>query len=493
MSLMGSGVRKLLKRISKAGLSRTPWCLWVVVLGCVVLPGCLFHRKRHADLAAAVNPGDQPDKILYEKAANEITHGRYDVGRLTLQTMINTYPDSEFLAKAKLAIADSYYEQGGVSGLTQSEAEYKDFITFFPTAPEAPMAQYRVGMAHFRMMAKADRDQTEARLAEVELKEFMVKYPEDPLTIRTKARLREAQEVLAEGEFETASFYQMRGAYRAARGRYREIIEKYPNFSQGDQALYGMAQCLDHLRVPKEAIPYYSRLVRDFPLSPHVGEAKARLVAMGQPVPKPTKATMARAQADASRIRSKSLLEKLAISMSGSPDTSATLRGPVELGGTASGVELAKRMPGTPTVANASIIAQPVSDSSLGSGRPDEAKSAADSSDNNSKTSANESRSTTEENTSPSMGNQSGAPAQENKQDTSGNQTGTGAKENKAATPSNQTGAVTQENKVASSRNQTTAKTDEGKANSTTQDQSANATPQKKKGRFHIFKKIVPF
>jgi outer membrane protein assembly factor BamD len=433
--------------------------LCVAVLGGVFLPGCLFHRKRHADLAAAVNPGDQPDKILYDKANNEIVHGRYDVGRLTLQTMINTYPDSEYLAKAKLAIADSYYQQGGISGLTQSEAEYRDFETFFPTAPEAPMAQYRIGMAHFRMMAKADRDQTEARLAEVELKEFLVKYPEDPLTIRAKSRLREAQEVLAEGEFETASFYLTRGAYRAARGRYREIIEKYPNFSDGDQALFGMAQCLEHLKIPKESIPYYSRLLREFPLSPHVDEAKARLVAMGQPVPKPTKATLARAQADASRLRSKSFLEKLSLSMSGTPDTSVTLRGPVELGAT-SGVELAKRVPNAPGITNASIVAQPVSDSSLGSGKIDESKPAAGNS-NSTGTSVNEAPVKTEE-TPAANGNPSPNPA--------------------AAPPEAKT-----------AENQTPAKTDPAKAKSTSQDQSANPAPQKKKGKFHMLKKLVPF
>ena len=442
--------------------------LCIAVLGGVFLPGCLFRHKRHADLAASVNPGDQPDKILYEKATNEIVHGRYDVGRLTLQTMINTYPDSEYLAKAKLAIADSYYQQGGVSGLTQSEAEYKDFITFFPTAPEAPMAQYRVGMAHFRMMAKADRDQTEARLAEVELKEFMVKYPEDPLTIRAKSRLREAQEVLAEGEFETASFYMMRGAYRAARGRYKGIIEKYPNFSQGDQALFGMAQCLEHLKIPKESAPYYSRLVRDFPLSPHVDEAKTRLVALGQPVPKPTKATLARAQADASRIRSKSLLEKLAISMAGTPDTSATLRGPVELGAPASGLEMAKRTANVPVITNATIVAQPLNDSSLDTPKRDESKPAPGSS---SGTSADESPAKSEENPAPN-GNPTAAP-----------------NGNPAAAPNV---APAPESKAADG--QTPAKPDQAKANSAPQGQSSSSSSsQKKKGKFHVFKKIVPF
>jgi outer membrane protein assembly factor BamD len=446
-------MKTLSKRISKPGWKRVPLLLWVVVLGCVVLPGCLFHRHRHQDLATAVNPGDQPDKILYEKATNEITHARYDVGRLTLQTLINTYPDSEYLAKAKLAIADSYYEQGGVSGLTQSEAEYKDFITFFPTAPEAPMAQYRVGMAHFRLMAKADRDQTEARLAEAELKEFLLKYPDNPLTVRVKARLRETQEVLAQGEFETASFYQFRGAYRAARGRFRDIVEKYPNFSRGDEALYGMGQTLERLKTPKEAVPYYSRLVRDFPLSPRVEQAKERLVAMGQPVPKPTRATLARAQADAARLRSKSLLGKLGTAMASGPDTSATLRGPVQIGGApASGVEVAKRAPTAPSLPTASIVAQPVGDASLSSEKEAESKPALENS--NKGASAN----TQDNNPNPSASDSS---------------------------------SKAQENKVSSASNQSSSKAGESNANSAPQEQSGTATPPKKKSRFHILKKVI--
>jgi outer membrane protein assembly factor BamD len=446
-------VKTLAKRISETGWKRWPFFLWVAVLGGVFLPGCLFHRHRSADLATAVNPGDQPDKILYEKATNEIAHGRYDVGRLTLQTLINTYPDSEYLAKAKLAIADSYYNEGGISGLTQSEAEYKDFITFFPTAPEAPEAQYRVGMAHFRLMAKADRDQTEARLAEAELKEFLLKYPESPLTVRVKARLREAQEVLGQGEFETATFYQMRGAYRAARGRFREIIEKYPNFSRGDEALYGMGQTLEYLKTPKEAIPYYSRLVRDFPLSSRMEQAKGRLVAMGQPVPKPTKATLARAQADAARLRSKSLLGKLTTAMASTPDTSATLRGPVQIGGPpASGVEVAKRAPTAPSLPSASIIAQPVGDTSLNSGKPVDSNPPRDN--------ANKAAAVT-------------------------------PRDNNASPSGSESGSKAPQNKVNSSSNESGSQAGESSANSASQDQSAKATPPKKKGRFHVLKKII--
>jgi outer membrane protein assembly factor BamD len=446
-------MKTLTKQITEAGRKHVPWFLWLAMLGGVFLSGCLFHRHQHEDLATAVNPGDQPDKILYEKATNEIRHGRFDVGRLTLQTLINTYPDSEYLAKAKLAIADSYYNQGGVSGLTQAEAEYKDFRTFFPTAPEAPEAQYRIGMAHFRMMAKADRDQTEARLAEAELKEFLLQYPDSPMTVRVKARLRETQEVLAQGEFETASFYQLRGSYRAARGRFRDLVEKYPNFSGGDEALYGLAQTLEHLKTPKEAVPYYSRLVRDFPLSPRVEEAKGRLVAMGQPVPKPTRATLARARADAASLRGKSLFGKLTTAMASGPDTSATLRGPVQIGGApASGVEVAKRVPTAPSLPSASIVAQPVSDASLSSEKEAESKPALENS--NKGASAN----TLDNNPKPS-GSEGSSKAQENK--------------------------------VNSSSNQSSSKEGESSANSAPQEQSGTGTPPKKKGRFHILKKII--
>ncbi len=321
-------------------------------------------------------PGDQPDKILYEKATNEINHGRYDVGRLTLQTLINTYPDSEYLSKAKLAIADSYYSEGGVSGLTQSEEEYKDFITFFPTAPEAPQAQYRIGMAHFRLMAKADRDQTEAQAAEAEFKEFLLKYPDSPFMPRVKARLREAQQVLAEGEYYTANFYFTHGAYLAARARFQDLVDKYPNYSGGDNALYYLGQSLEHLRRAREAPPYYARVITDFPLSPHVADAKVRLTALNQPIPKPTKATLARAQADAAHHQNHDMMSKLFGVMSSSPDTNATLHGPVHLGGPPpTGAEMAKGAAGT-AAPKATIVVQPVGESSLTSGQPvgDESK-----------------------------------------------------------------------------------------------------------------------
>jgi len=97
-------------------------------------------KKKNEDLSA--NPlaklnSRQPDKELYDKAMVAMKKGRFDVCRLDLQTMLNTYPDSEYRMRAKLAVGDSWFKEGGTAALTQAEAEYQDFITFFPNAPEA--------------------------------------------------------------------------------------------------------------------------------------------------------------------------------------------------------------------------------------------------------------------------------------------------------------------------------------------------------------------
>jgi outer membrane protein assembly factor BamD len=356
---------------------RTRWLL-LCLLGVVFLTAC-YRRRHSADVAASVNPGDQPDKVLQEKATAEIEKGRYDVGRLTLQTLINTYPDSEYLSKAKLAIADSYYKEGGVSGLTQAEAEYKDFITFFPTAPEAPEAQYRAGMCHHRLMAKADRDRQEAKLAEGEFKEFLLKYPDSPLVPRVKRRLREVQEVLAQGDYKIASFYYLRRSLPAARSRFQEIADLYPNFSQGDQALWYLGRTLERMKKPNDAVPYYSRIITQFPLSARADSAKERLAALHQPIPKPTKAILARAEADAARRTHTDMLGKMTGIMSSSPDLSTTRRGPVDLGTPKPAtIQAGGTAPPTTTGSGNVITLQPVGDEALQGGKPADKKASTD-------------------------------------------------------------------------------------------------------------------
>src|SRR5712671_5661771 len=121
-----------------------------------MLGSCGFKRKKYEN--PITKDTKQPDKVLFDKSISDIEHGRYEVARITLNTLINTYDQSEYLAKAKLAIADSWYREGGAHGLAQAEAEYKDFILFYPTMEEAAESQEKICMIHHRQMDKPDRD-----------------------------------------------------------------------------------------------------------------------------------------------------------------------------------------------------------------------------------------------------------------------------------------------------------------------------------------------
>ena len=268
--------------------------------------GCLFfgHKKTAAKTPDA---NAEPDKILYDHAISDYKHGRYTESRLSLQTLINSYPDSEYLAKAKLAVADSYYKQGGTEGLTQAVAEYKDFETFFPFLQEAAYAQMQIAMAHYRMMEKPDRDPTQARLAEQEFQTFLLKYPKSPLVPQADQRLREVQEVLGGGNFDVAHFYYVKGDYRAAAGRLVEVVTRYPLFSQADRALWmlgdiyrraatGSKNEQERARWRSLADMEYAKIVREYPLSSLASDAKRRLTEDSVKIPPPDPDALARAE-----------------------------------------------------------------------------------------------------------------------------------------------------------------------------------------------------
>jgi len=247
----------------------------------------ILHKKKKVNKSTDANNTVEPDKQLYDKAMEDIKHGRHEVGRLGLQTLINTYPDSEYLAKAKLAIADSYFKEGGTANTTQAVAGYKDFIVFFPFLPEAAYAQMQVAMAHFNEMPKADRDNSQTKMAEEEFQIFLQKYPKDPLAPKAEQHLREVQEVLAEAQFRIGYFYYVKGDPRAAAGRLAPLVQRYPLYSKSDDALWMLGDIFEKAERKQFAGWYYSRIIRNYPLSKHGPQAKDKLKAMGAPIPQP--------------------------------------------------------------------------------------------------------------------------------------------------------------------------------------------------------------
>jgi outer membrane protein assembly factor BamD len=262
--------------------------LILVLFGTLAGNSGIFHHKKYDN--PITKDTKQPDKVLFDKAINDIEHGRFEVARITLNTLINTYDQSEFLAKAKLAVADSWYREGGAHGLAQAEAEYKDFQLFYPMMTEAAESQMRICDIHYKQMDKADRDPSQALRTEDECREAVIKYPNSPFVPKAQQKLRDAQEALADAEMRVALFYHAKGSNPAAANRFARMVDQYPLYSAADEALWQLADSYskmggkDH-RFKKEEIAAYSRIVRDYPLSGRAEDAKKKLTSMEAPIP----------------------------------------------------------------------------------------------------------------------------------------------------------------------------------------------------------------
>ena len=88
----------------------------------------LWGCGKNVETEIAGNQIDEPDRVLFERAMKELNRSRYTVARLTLQTLVNTYPDSEFLPQAKYALAESFYREGTTSMLNQAETEFREYL-----------------------------------------------------------------------------------------------------------------------------------------------------------------------------------------------------------------------------------------------------------------------------------------------------------------------------------------------------------------------------
>lgn len=282
----------------------------VMLLGATTCSAQIIFHKKKVNKSTSADNNAQPDKILYDKAMEDVKHGRLEVGRLSMQTLINTYPDSEYLAKAKLAIADSYYKEGGTANLALAISGYKDFVVFFPFLPEATYAQSQVAMAHYRQMEKPDRDRTEALAAEEEFQIFLQKYPNDPLAPQAEQHLREVQEILAEGDYRIGFYYYLKGDRRAAATRLMTVANRYPLYSKSDRVLWMIGDIFEKSEKKDFAGVYYARIIRNYPLSGLVPQAKDKLKSFGAPVPQPDPTAVAWMTAEQNAPRPKASLVK---------------------------------------------------------------------------------------------------------------------------------------------------------------------------------------
>ena len=240
----------------------------LLALALLALPSCSSHQLDLETLSSA------SDEIVWEAGQKASSKKDWESARQYYKRLIDAFPQSQHQPDARVALADSYFEEGGTGNYVLAVSSYREFLTLYPQHPRSDYAQFRAAESYFKQKNSPDRDQTSTRQALEEYERLLDVYPQSPLVEQTRERIRECRQTLARSHYQVGYFYQKtRRSWRSAIGRYETILSQYPDYEHIDEVLFRLGQVLSFSGRYAEARPQLARLRGEFPESPFIPEA----------------------------------------------------------------------------------------------------------------------------------------------------------------------------------------------------------------------------
>ena len=236
----------------------------------------------------------EPDKFLFERGTEELNDKDWFTAREYFRQLVDSYPQSPYRGDAKLGVGDTFLGEGTAEAYVLGINEFREFLSYYPTHSRADYAQFKLGMAHYYQMRGPMRDQTETLEAIKELTTFVERYPRtcppgtssgalrqcSDLLPEAQKRLREARDRLGDHELGVGLQYFRQKWYPGAIERLKPLLDRDPQFSHRDAALFYLAESFDKVGRPAEALPYYDRLLKEFEQSEFLQRAEVRAAAI---------------------------------------------------------------------------------------------------------------------------------------------------------------------------------------------------------------------
>lgn len=254
----------------------------------LLLPSC-SNRGRDADLALL---GTNSDQLIWEAGQKAFAKHDWETARQHYKRIVDGFTTSQYVPSARLALGDSYFQEGGTANYILAIAEYREFLNLYPSHPRGDYAQFQVGECYAKQRNGPDRDQDPTRRALDEYTRLLDLYPQTSLAEQARKRIVECRQSLARAEYIAGFFYQRtRQLCRSAIPRYETVVSEYPDYAQLDEVLFHLSECLAASGRDAEAKPQLARLIESYPKSPFVDDAQAllaRLETKKAPLPSPS-------------------------------------------------------------------------------------------------------------------------------------------------------------------------------------------------------------
>jgi outer membrane protein assembly factor BamD len=190
---------------------------------------------------------DDDARAAYERALLGFRRGDCLNAEPTFREIRREFPYSRFAALSELRIGDCQFKNEAYPEAIQT---YRQFVRIRPSHREVPYARFRIAESYYNQIPGGwfmtppahERDQTAARDALIQLRRFVVDYPDDQRVPDANKLMAECMGLLAAHEFYVARFYLQRDAYRGVIARLRGLLAAYPGSSVEPKALLLLGQ-----------------------------------------------------------------------------------------------------------------------------------------------------------------------------------------------------------------------------------------------------------
>jgi outer membrane protein assembly factor BamD len=217
------------------------------------------------------------DKYLFDRGTQYLAKKNWINAREYFRRLVDSYPQSPYRPDAKLGIGDSYIGEGRIDSLILGANEFREFLSYFPTNPRTDYAVYRLGLAQFKQMLGAQRDQTATKDAIRELKRFLDGFPDSQYRPEVEKLYRQARDRLSESEFKVGYLYYRIGNPIGALNRFTELLKVDPEYTKRDEVIFYTGETLMKMNALAEALPHYERLMKEFEKSKYRQRAEKRV------------------------------------------------------------------------------------------------------------------------------------------------------------------------------------------------------------------------
>ncbi len=240
----------------------------LLIVGLIILlaPACSSKKQ--------VRPSHFDAKEYLKRANKLIEDEEFDEARKLLLEVKNRDLTHEYAPIAQLKIAETYEKD---EDYDTAISEYKRFLRLYPEHTEAPYAQYQIAMIYFKQIEGPDKGAGGARKAMEEFQKLLRLYPRNPYREAAELRIKKCKSLIAEYEFLVGNFYYKKDSYRAALGRFEELIKNFPEYKHMDQVLYLTASSYYEMGKKQEAKKYAQQLLKQYPNTEWAVRAKELL------------------------------------------------------------------------------------------------------------------------------------------------------------------------------------------------------------------------